>query len=447
MNKIVEIAEAVKKVGGDMYFVGGYVRDKIIGIENKDIDVEIYNITPNKLREVLSQFGDVEEIGSSFGVLMIKGLDIDFAMPRTESKTGEGHRGFNVQVNPFLPTKEASRRRDYTINSIMENVLSGEIIDHWGGVEDLKKGIIRHIDPITFVEDPLRLYRGAQFASRFGFEVARETLELMASVSVDFLPKERVFEEFKKALLKSDKPSIAFNILKNVGVISEHRFSQLYRLIGTNQNPDYHPEGDVWNHTMLVIDQATKFRDRVSNPIGFMLSALLHDIGKPYVTVLENGKIRSNGHDSVGAEEVDFILDEITANKELRAYIKSMIKWHMAPHFYYPVASDKALRKLSMNVHIEDLLLLSQADHLGREGIVFDEELKIKEAWFRGKLQALSLEKKIKPIILGRDLVQMGYKPGKGFKNVLEQAFELQLEGFNKKEILEQLDMEGLETC
>lgn len=174
MNKlelVKKIALDVKNKGGKVYFVGGFVRDKLLGIESKDIDVEVFNISQEQLKDILSKYGDVDEIGKSFGILMLKGIDIDFAMPRTERKTSNGHNGFDIFINPYLSLEEASKRRDFTINSLMEDVLTGEIIDLWNGKKDLNSKVIRHIHDDSFIEDPLRVFRACQFASRFNFNI------------------------------------------------------------------------------------------------------------------------------------------------------------------------------------------------------------------------------------------------------------------------------------
>ena len=193
MNNIAEkIAYMVCERGGRTFYVGGFVRDKILGIENKDMDIEVHGIEPEVLREILSEVGEPMSYGSSFGVYSLKGYDIDIAMPRKEHATGKGHRDFEVFVDPFIGTAEAARRRDFTMNAVMEDVLTGELVDPFGGKQDLEKGIIRHIDSDTFVEDPLRVLRGAQFASRFGFNIADDTSDLFRSMDLSALSMERV---------------------------------------------------------------------------------------------------------------------------------------------------------------------------------------------------------------------------------------------------------------
>ena len=250
---VKKIALDIKQQGGKMYFVGGFVRDKLLGVENKDIDVEVFGITPSQLKGILSKYGEVDEVGASFGILMIKGIDIDFAMPRTERKTSDGHKGFEITVNPFLSLEEATKRRDFTINAFMQDVLTGEIIDLWNGKKDLNSKTIKHIDDHTFIEDPLRVLRACQFASRFNFSIDTKTLELCKTVDITSLAKERIFEELKKALLKSNKPSIFFKYLYEINKL-DYFFKEVELLKDVPQPKVHHPEGDVWNHTLMVVD-------------------------------------------------------------------------------------------------------------------------------------------------------------------------------------------------
>ena len=262
------IAEKAAELGGTVYFVGGYVRDKLLKLENKDIDIEIHGIHAAALEQILDSIGECIKIGKSFGIYGLKGYSLDIALPRTERRTGTGHRDFTVTSDPFMGTYEAARRRDFTINALMENVLTGEITDHFGGQADLQKGVLRHIDDTTFTEDPLRVLRAAQFAARFHFSIAAETAELCRSIDLSPLSKERVMLEMEKALLKSDKPSVFFEELRNMEQL-EYWFPELQALIGLPQNREHHREGDTWTHTMMVLDEAAKRRNMVRYPLGF----------------------------------------------------------------------------------------------------------------------------------------------------------------------------------
>ena len=196
-----KIAKSVKDAGGRTFYVGGFVRDKLLGIENKDVDIEVHGIEPDTLYSILESIGEPLSFGKSFGVYALKGEDLDIAMPRRERATGRGHRDFEIEVDPFIGTYAAAKRRDFTINALMEDVLTCEIIDHFGGREDLSRGVIRHIDDASFIEDPLRVLRAAQFAARFGFAVDPSTIELCRGIDLSALSRERVEEELRTALL------------------------------------------------------------------------------------------------------------------------------------------------------------------------------------------------------------------------------------------------------
>ena len=259
-----ELARLVSQQGGRAYFVGGYVRDKLLGIENYDIDIEVHGISPADLESILRQIGEPTAYGESFGIFGLKGCGIDIAMPRKETLRGQGHRDFDVFVDPHIGTEAAARRRDFTVNAMMQDVLTGEIVDHYGGRADLQAGILRHVNDESFPEDPLRVLRGAQFAARFHLTPAPETIALCRTMDLGHLPSERIGEELKKALLKAERPSVFFAVLREAEQLDVW-FPELKALIGQEQHAVYHAEGDVWNHTMMVLDEAAKLRDTTAN--------------------------------------------------------------------------------------------------------------------------------------------------------------------------------------
>lgn len=264
---VEEIAREIAEFGGDAYYVGGYVRDYLLGRESKDIDVEIYNLSVTTFREILSNFGEVDEVGKSFGVLRIKGLDVDFSMPRIEYSTGRGHCDFDVDVNPFMSIETATRRRDFTINAILMNVLTEEIIDPFNGIKDLHDHIIRHVSAQTFVEDPLRVYRACQFAARFNFAIDHETIMLMREINTLGLPYERINEEMKKALLMGVRPSAFFEYLK----FSCHEVPLLLHL------PD---DRQKFVSTMMRLNEAATVRDELPEKERFLfMYSALHEPG------------------------------------------------------------------------------------------------------------------------------------------------------------------------
>ena len=278
------VAEAVADAGGRTYYVGGCVRDGLLGRDNKDIDIEVHGIPVQTLEHILDSLGERLTMGASFGIMGLRHYELDIAMPRSETATGRGHKDFEVFVDPFLGAEKAARRRDFTMNALMQDVLTGEILDFFGGREDMRRGLLRHVDDSSFGEDPLRVLRAAQFAARFGFAVADETRMLSARMVLAALPGERVMGELEKALLKSDKPSVFFEEMRKMCQLSVW-FPELEALIGIGQNPRFHPEGDVWTHTMQVLDEAAALRGEAKEPLWFMLSALCHDLGKAVTSI------------------------------------------------------------------------------------------------------------------------------------------------------------------
>ena len=252
VNKDIEMAKKIasivkKEVNADTYFVGGFVRDKFLGKENKDVDIEIHGITPEKLEEVLSRLGKLDLVGRSFSVWKLHGYDLDISIPRRERAIGLGHRDFEVISDGFMGIEEACKRRDLTINAMMLRVLDDVLVDPFNGKQDLEAGIIRHVDEKTFVEDPLRVLRVAQFSARLQFSVAPETVMLCSKMDLTQLPKERIWGELQKALLKSSKPSIFFEVLDSMNQL-DFWFPEVKSLQNVEQNLQYHPEGNVWNH-------------------------------------------------------------------------------------------------------------------------------------------------------------------------------------------------------
>lgn len=429
------IAIAVRDAGGRTFYVGGFVRDKLLGIENKDVDIEVHGIEPEALYQILEGIGEPLTFGKSFGVFALRGEDIDIAMPRRERATGRGHRDFEVDVDPFIGTEAAARRRDFTMNAIMEDVLTGEIVDHFNGREDLARSIIRHIDPETFIEDPLRVLRAAQFAARFNFTIAPDTVDLCRTIDLSTLSKERVEEELKKALLKADKPSIFFESLREMNQLHTW-FPELEALIGLEQDPIYHPEGDVWTHTMEVLDRAAAMRDKVPDPYRFMLLALTHDFGKTVTTAEKNGRIHAYEHEIKGMPLVEEFIRRITNEREVIAYLKNMVPLHMRPNVSaYSKPSVKSTNRMFDEAAApEDLIWFAAADRpvfAGSDEFSGDNEFLFER--FRIFEDTMS-----KPYVMGRDLIDAGIEPGDDFTEILNYAHKLRLAGIEKESALKQ---------
>ncbi|HEY2867170.1 MAG TPA: HD domain-containing protein [Pyrinomonadaceae bacterium] len=422
--------------------VGGCVRDELMGIAHKDWDVEVYGIQPEKLREILDTFGDVNVVGEAFTVYKI-GDDLDVSLPRRERKVGSGHRGFIVEGDPDMSFEDACSRRDFTINAILKDAVTGEIIDPTGGREDLEKRIIRHVSSETFVEDSLRVLRAAQFAARLEFDIAPETAELCRTIDVTDLPHERVWGEIEKLLLRAKRPSVGLRWLYDLGVVRQI-FPELQSLVDVPQEPEWHPEGNVDIHTMMVADEARKLIDDLpyEKKVTVMLAAVAHDLGKPTTTKFFDGRWRSHDHDEAGVEPTLTFLDRLgiyTVNGyDVRHQVVQLVKYHLKPGEFYKAESkrpvgDGAFRRLARKVEPDLLYRVAKADSLGRNPDWLPPEKRFgseAQEWFIKKVRDLEIEKKAPdPILLGRHLIELGLEPGPLFRQILDNIYEQQLDG------------------
>lgn len=425
-----KIAKLVAKENGRAFYVGGYVRDKLLGISNKDVDIEIHGVEPKKLEEILKSVGSLTKYGSNFGIYSLKDCNIDIALPRKEENTGRGHKDFEVYVDPYLGYKKACQRRDFTINSMMMDVVTSEIVDPFNGQKDLKKNIIKHVDSSSFVEDPLRVLRAAQFASRFEFKIAKSTIELCSSIDITTLSKERVEEELKKALLKSNKPSLFFESLRKMNQL-DYWFNELTQLIGLKQDKLYHPEKDVYIHTMMVLDEAVKYRDKVDNPYAFMLLALCHDLGKIVTTEKINNRIHSYEHETKGIPIIKKFLKRFTNNKYVIKYVCNLTELHMKPNVLYKDNSSiKASNKMFYEaIAKKDLIHFALCDQTSN--------VKEKETFLFKRLNEYN-KTMSKPYVTGEDLIKNGLKPNENFKKYLAYANKLRLSNIDKESALKQ---------
>ena len=430
-----EVARLVAARGGRTFYVGGFVRDALMGRENKDVDIEVHGITPGCLAEILDSLGQRMAIGESFGIFGLKGYDLDIAMPRKEEARGQGHRDFEIFVDPFIGTEAAACRRDFTINALMQDVLTGQIVDHFGGTEDLKAGILRHVNDTSFAEDPLRVLRAAQFTARFGLRVAEETVSLCSTMQLQHLPRERIEGELKKALLKAEHPSIFFEVLRQMDQL-DHWFPELKALIGVPQPPKYHAEGDVWNHTMMVLDEAAKLRHRAANPYWFMLSALTHDFGKAVCTGESGGALHAYQHEIEGLPLAEAFLRRITGESKLIQYVLNMVEYHMKPNTVAGARSAQKVttRMFDKSVDPEGLICIALADDRGR---ITQAPPTDHEAFLYERL-AVFRELMSRPYVMGRDLIEAGLKPGADFTEILAYAHKLRLAGIPKDSALKQ---------
>lgn len=428
-----KIAALVQQQGGRVCYVGGFVRDTLLHRENKDIDIEVHGISPAALEAILDSLGQRLAMGESFGIYGLRGCSLDIAMPRKSGCRGSGHDNFGSFVEPFAGTEEAARRRDFTINALMQDVLTGQILDYFGGREDLAAGVIRHVSGETFSEDPLRALRAAQFAARFGFRVAPETIALCRKLSLKDIARERVFLEVQKALLKAERPSVFFETLRQMEQL-EDWFPEVKALIGVGQSPRHHAEGDVWNHTMMVLDEAARLRAQVANPLGFMLSALTHDFGKAVCSEEVDGVIHAYGHEKEGLPLVKQFLKRITCETRLLEYVLNLTELHMKPNVVAGVRSAVKVTNKMFDAAVDPvgLICIALADDRGR---ITREPGISHEDFLRQRLE-IYREYMSRPYVAGKDLVAAGMTPGVHFTKILEYAHKLRLAGVPKEEAL-----------
>ena len=431
----LDVARAARAEGGRALIVGGYVRDRLLGAESIDpdnLDLEVYGLAADRLRVLLDRFGRVDTVGASFTVYKLGRLDV--SLPRTESKTGKGHRGFTVTGDPSLPIEQAARRRDFTVNAIAWDPLDDEYIDLHRGRDDLERRCLRMVDPETFGEDSLRVLRAVQFAARLEFDVDPATKARCREIPLDDLPAERIWGEMEKLLLLARRPSIGFRLAREIGVV-ERLFPEMHALVGCPQEREWHPEGDVWVHTLLVIDQARTRIDDLPRPqqLVIMLGAVCHDFGKPATTAFLDGRIRSRDHEAEGVAPATAFLDRLNVHSfdgyDVRHQVLGLVAHHLKPGMWRTAkdgVGDGAFRRLARKVDLELLARLAKSDCLGRTG-EFDCSAM---DWFLERARALGVQHGPPPPILqGRHLLELGVRPGPEMGRLLKQVYERQLEG------------------
>ena len=433
-SAVTQLCEKLIDSGARPIIVGGYVRDFFMHQESKDIDIEVYDIDSlDTLKKSLQSLAPVYEVGKHFGVLKITlaQYDFDISLPRTEIKVSKGHKGFCVQTDGRLTFKEASIRRDFTMNAMGYDVKEKSFLDPFNGQEDIDSGIIKHINDDSFIEDPLRVLRAVQFAARFNYKLHANTLKLCQNMikegMLNELPKERVFEEYKKLLLKANKPSIGFELLDEMNAI----FPELKALQGLVQDKIYHPEGDVWTHTMMSLDAMAQLKTgNQKKDLLLLLAVLCHDLGKVETTKIVNGKVRSLGHENF-LEPTLILLGRLSNEKSLIDTIKPLIEQHLMPsQLYKQESKDPAIRRLSTKVNIEDLVIISKADHFGRTTQDAINKVYPAGEWLLQKAKKLQVQnEKPKAILQGRHLISQGMSAGVEFKKILEDAYEAQMDG------------------
>ncbi len=468
-----KLAEAIKEIEPDEEYpgtfpqavlIGGFVRDSLLGLHPKDADLEVYGVKPEILKEVLIQlFGEVNTVGEAFGILKVplgEGLDLDVSIPRRESKSGNGHQGFKVQGDPSLTLIEAARRRDFSVNAMAMDPLTGTIFDPFGGLEDIKNRHLRVTDPERFKDDALRILRGVQFAARLNFSIEPESLRLMqdmvseGALENDAITPERVSEEWKKLFLKAEKPSVGLEAMRSLGLL-ERYYPELNALIGCEQEAEWYPEGDAWTHTKLVVDAAAKIMRREgaewseTEKLVLMLGAVCHDLGKPLTTEFVDGRIRSRGHEEAGQEPTKAFFDHHTFSDELRKRgtghsfnheivdgVLSVVTEHLKPGVFARSLEDgeidekqyaNIIRKLIKKIQPLNWRVFLAACEADRRGSVAPgTELSEHKS---GLLMAAMVEKykldqdPTKPLVQGRDVLGLfpGRPPGKWVGEIVKK--------------------------
>jgi len=384
--------------------------------------------------------GRVNVVGEAFTVYKL-GRDLDVSLPRRERKTGRGHRAFYIEGDPSMSVEEAARRRDFTVNAILEDPLDGELLDPFGGRADLEAKLLRAVSPETFVEDSLRVLRAAQFAARFEFEIDSETIELCRTIDLTDLPAERIWGEMEKLLLRASRPSIGLEWLRRLGAI-EKLFPEIQSLIGVPQDPEWHPEGDVFVHTQLAVDRGRELIEDLPYPrqVTVMLAALAHDFGKPATTEFLEGRWRSRGHEEAGVPPTESFLSRLNVHTiegyHVRAQVIALVREHLKPGEFYKKrdeVGEGAFRRLARRCEPDLLYRVAKADSLGRNAEwVPREQWYGSEAqeWFIERSRELEVERRPPdPLLLGRHLLELGVEPGPRMGEITRAVYEMQLDG------------------
>ena len=425
------IALTVRRAGGRALVVGGFVRDGMLSLPTGEPDLEVFGLSVRDLERALRPLGKVRRIGRAFPVLRVGSLPLEVALPRRESKTGPGHLGFEVVVDPNMSFREAARRRDLTLNAMGLDPLTGELFDPYGGRRDLEAGVMRATDSGKFPEDPLRGLRVAAFASRFGFAADRELHRLCAELDLSELSPERILDELGK-LLHGRRPSRGFRFLAATGLL---RFlPEVDALRGVPQDPEWHPEGDVFEHTLLALDRATELAPEDADEERTLLFATLcHDFGKPATTRKRRGRITAYAHDAAGAPIARRFLERLRAPRALVDEVEALTRRHLAPAFYPRQGAKRAAyRRLAREMAaagttLEALLRVATADQLGRatagalarrfpEGQVFRERAETAGVFREPPDDAVS----------GRHVLARNVAPGKRVGRILDRSREVQ---------------------
>lgn len=460
--KIIDLAERAKEIGGQAWLVGGSVRDELLDVPIKDFDVEVHGIDIEQLKRLVSDnfFAGQkvpDMVGQVHGVFTcrVNGTGVEISMPRKDTKTGPKHNHNRADIDQDMGIATAAQRRDFTINAIYKDILTGAIQDPWHGIADLNQRLLRAVDTDQFGDDALRPLRAVQLVGRFDLSVEPQTMELMKQTvpAMEHLPKERYEEEWAKLFLRSSRPSRGLELARDIGFF-RHFFPTIDQLKNTPQDLNHHPEGDVWTHTMMTVDEAKGLVDRsdlaADDKLAVMLAAFLHDLGKVTATESVDGNLQSNGHEEAGVEPARDFLVRQGIKPAVIARVLPLIAEHMRPlQLYY--ARDKVhagtFRRLANRVqpaNITMLALVAQADHLGR-GLFPQPDGSRKKLspdpapeWLVEQAKLTGIDRaRPEPIIMGRDLASLGWAPGPIFGRTLAACEKLAEHDHTREQLLE----------
>jgi tRNA nucleotidyltransferase (CCA-adding enzyme) len=435
MNRaVLTICEAVRAAGGRALLVGGWVRDHLLGIESKDFDIEVYRVEPARLRALLEKIAPVNAVGGQFAVYKLAfhnppSFEIDVSLPRRESKSGRGHRGFTIEGDPEMSFEEAARRRDFTVNAILYDPLTDEIIDPFGGAKDLEAKLLRAVAADTFVEDSLRVLRAVQLAARFEMTVEPATAELCRSIDLADLPHERIWGEMEKLFTMAARPSIGLQTALDLGVLDK-LFPEIRALVGCPQESEPHAEGDVFRRTKLALDEAVNLAADLPKEkrVTVMLAVLCHGLWRLHATEITEGHDHPWGRDEAARAVMNTLGLHTLGGYDVRSQALGLVREHLRPGQFYDDrehVTDGAFRRLARKLDLDLLYRVAKAVALGRAAASDS----IKQEWFIEKARRLGVEHSApEPILKGRHLIEAGFEPGPRMGEILRLIYDLQLD-------------------
>ncbi len=422
------IEQLVRRAGGRTWLVGGSVRDLLLSRQPRDLDLEVTGLPPGQVHALLTEHFSVQFVGKMFAVFKLQGLPVDVSIPSRMRTDDTSLPGLLRQADPAMPIDEALARRDFTINAMAWDPDTMELRDPLNGRGDLDTRILRHASN-QFAEDPLRVLRGMQLTARYELTVSPETVALCQTLSQEGQPSERLWEEWKKLLLQSRKPSLGLQFLRHCNWL--RFYPELAALEGCPQDPIWHPEGDVWIHTLHCLDWfAAERTGDEPDDLAVGLGILCHDFGKPATTREDNGHVISRGHESEGAGPTKRFLERLTNQHDLIDAVIPLVLCHLRPRALHDAnASDSAVRRLARQVQrIDRLVRVARADHAGRPPKQFDGFPA--GEWLLARARQLEVDRQTPPpIIMGRHLLELGIQPGPDMGRLVDDCYEAQLDG------------------